>query len=357
MPSASLEALAQLTSGTVVGDAHVSVELALPLQDASVPCITLADSASHLEQIRNSAATAVVVREEIEGCPIPMLVVDNLHDSFIQIIKHLRPEREVESRGIHPTATIHASARIGCNVFVGAHATIGAGVTIADGCSIHASVTIQEDCIIGENTTLHPGVTLYQGCRIGNAVIVHAGATLGADGFGYKQIDGKHVRRAQLGWVEIEDDVEIGAGTSIDRGTYGATRIGCGTKIDNLVQIGHNCQIGKHNLVCAQVGIAGSSSTGDYVIMAGQVGIADHVHLADKSIASAQSGIMQNVESGDIVFGSPAGPIKRKMQEAALVGRLPDMRRDVRALKKQVEQLSQQLAALQPSDGAQRDAA
>lgn len=343
MPSASLHDLAQLTSGTVIGDTSTIVDQALPLQDASEPCITLADDPSHLVKLRCSDAVAVVVREELEDCPIPMLVVSDLHSAFIQIICHLRPPISRESGGISGSTNIHPTAELGKGATILPGASIASGVKIGDNCTVHAGVTILEDCTVGENATLYPGVTLYDGTKIGKNVLVHAGATIGAYGFGYKQVQGTHVRTAQLGWVEIGDNVEIGAGTTIDRGTYGATKIGTGTKIDNQVQIGHNCHIGRHNLICAQVGIAGSSSTGDYVVLAGQVGIADHMHLADRAIASAQSGIMQCVGPGDVVFGTPAGPLKRKMQESALVNRLPELRRDVRGMKKQLAELTAQL--------------
>lgn len=343
MPSASLHDLAQLTSGTVIGNSSTIVDQALPLQDASQPCITLADDSSHLVKLRCSDAVAVVVREELIDCPIPMLVVKDLHVAFIQIICHLRPPSERESNGIDAHTHIHPSAELGKGATILSGASIASGVKIGENCTIHAGVTILEDCEVGDNATIYPSVTLYDGTKIGKNVLIHAGATIGAYGFGYKQVQGAHVRTAQLGWVEIGDNVEIGAGTSIDRGTYGATKIGTGTKIDNQVQIGHNCHIGRHNLICAQVGIAGSSSTGDYVVLAGQVGIADHIHLADRAIASAQSGIMQNVGPGDVVFGTPAGPLKRKMQESALVNRLPDLRRDLRDMKKQIAGLTAKL--------------
>ena len=194
-------------------------------------------------------------------------------------------------------------------------------------------------CVIGDDCVIHPNVTLYENTRIQDRVRIHAGSVIGAHGLGYQQIEGRHVSSAQLGYVEIESDVDIGAAVTIDRGTYGATRIGEGTKIDNQVMIAHNCRIGRHNLICSQVGIAGSCTTGDYVVLAGQVGLKDHIHLGDHTIVGAKAGVMDDCEGNQVYLGAPAMPQRDQMQIFALQRKLPDMRRELKALRKRVEEL------------------
>jgi UDP-3-O-[3-hydroxymyristoyl] glucosamine N-acyltransferase len=189
-----------------------------------------------------------------------------------------------------------------------------------------------EGCRIEADTAIFPGVVLYENTRIGQRCRIHAGAVLGAYGFGYKLVDGQHKLGVQLGNVELEDDVDVGANATIDRGTYGTTRIGSGTKLDNLVMIGHNCRIGQHNLFCSQVGIAGSCSTGDYVVMAGQVGVGDHLDIGNHVIIAAQSGVMHHIEDGQRLLGSPAMPAKRQMQILACLAKLPELRKQINEL-------------------------
>ncbi len=352
-----LNQLADLVGGRLVlndaalGAANQAMEItnALPLQDAGPGCLTLADHPKHLKRVNCSTASAVMVREALPGCCLPMILVSNLHAAFEQAIEILRPARPKAERhmAIHPSASVASTAMVGDHTRLAGGVVIGENCQVGQGCVLHSGVQLMDDCIIGDECELFPHVTLYPDTKLGNRVLIHAGAVLGAYGFGYRLQNGRHVRSAQLGWVEVGDDVEIGAATTIDRGTYGATRIGEGTKIDNQVQIGHNCHIGKHNLICAQVGIAGSSSTGDNVVLAGQVGIADHLQLADNVTVGAQSGIMSNVEADKIVMGSPAGPHRQRMMEWALIGRLPEMRRELKALQAQVKQLS---VATAPSD-------
>jgi UDP-3-O-[3-hydroxymyristoyl] glucosamine N-acyltransferase len=345
MPIANLTELANLVDGNVIGDPSVSVREALPIQDSVSGCITLADSPAQLLLAQQSPAVAVVVRQAQAKCEKPLIVVSDLHAAFIKIVQFFRPSliHTQISPGSPPrianSATIDPSAAIGSASLISANANIGPRCQIGSDCIIHPNVTIMEDCHIGDGCELNPGCVLYPGTVVGQRTLLHANVVLGAFGFGYRQADGRHVRTAQLGWVELGDDVEIGAGTTIDRGTYGPTRIGTGTKIDNQVQIGHNCHIGKHNLICSQVGIAGSCTTGDYVVMGGQVGLADHVNIADRAMIGAQSGLMQDVAAGEVVLGSPAAPRKQKMQEFILIGRLPEFKKELKALQNRVSQM------------------
>lgn len=364
MRAIPLNQLANLVGGSLVFNepaqeaAGQAMEItnALPLQDAGPGCLTLADHPKHLNRVNHSAASAVMVREALPGCCLPMIVVGNLHVAFEQAIAVFRPARAKVQRHsfIHSSVCLASTAQIGGDTSLASGVVIGENCQVGERCILHSGVQLMDDCIIGDDCELFPHVTLYPDTQLGNRVLIHAGAVLGAYGFGYRNQDGRHVRSAQLGWVEVADDVEIGAATTIDRGTYGATRIGQGTKIDNQVQIGHNCHIGKHNLICAQVGIAGSSSTGDNVVLAGQVGIADHLRLADNVTVGAQSGIMSNVEAGQIVMGSPAGPGRQRMMEWAMIGRLPEMRRELKAIQAQLQQLSAAAAVCSETEAATR---
>jgi UDP-3-O-[3-hydroxymyristoyl] glucosamine N-acyltransferase len=217
-------------------------------------------------------------------------------------------------------------------------------------------VRIMPDCVIGTGVTLYPNVVLYENTKIGDRVIIHAGAIIGGFGFGYRQVDGRHQLSAQLGNVEIAADVEIGAGTTIDRGTYGPTVIGEGTKIDNLVMIAHNCRIGRHNLICSQVGIAGSSTTGDYVVMAGQVGVRDHVHIGDRAVLCSKAGVSNDVRAGEEMLGIPAAPLRQAKLQMAAVSKLPEMRRQFRIMQRQLEELRGEIDAAE-SDGSEDKAA
>jgi UDP-3-O-[3-hydroxymyristoyl] glucosamine N-acyltransferase len=198
------------------------------------------------------------------------------------------------------------------------------------------NVVIMEHCRIGDDVTLFPNVTLYENTIVGDRCLLHAGVVLGAYGFGYKTQGGRHHLSAQLGNVEIGDDVEIGANTTVDRGTFDATRVGTGTKIDDQVMIGHNCQIGEHNLLCSQVGIAGSCRTGNYVVMAGQVGIGDHIEIGDQVILGAKAGVMHSIDSQQHYLGIPATPIREQMQILASIQKLPEMRKQMARIQRQL---------------------
>lgn len=350
MENVSLQELADLVGGQVYGPTGDRVFDALPLQDAVEGCITLMDSEKHVAQVNASAATAVVAKQAFSGCTKTMLVVQDIHAAFQLILVRLRPEfaptyLDSNDNNIHldPTAMVDASSRIGSSSRIDQYAVIGANCRIGQRCWIHSGVTLMDGCQLGDDCEIFPGTVLYRGTQLGNRVTLHANVTLGAYGFGYRQVEGRHVLAAQLGWVQIDDDVEVGANSTIDRGTYGPTRIGAGTKLDKMVQIGHNCHIGRHNLICSQTGIAGSCQTGDYVVMGGKVGLADHVKISDRVTIGAGSGVMKDVPEDEIILGSPSGPFKQKMQEWATLPRIPEMRKELRELMRRVAQLEAQL--------------
>lgn len=248
--------------------------------------------------------------------------------------------------GISPEAYVNATAQIGrsTNIFPGAH--VAAGVIIGDNCDIHPGVVIGRGCQLGDEVVLHPNVVLYENTNIGNRVILHAGAVIGADGFSYRLIDGRHERIPHYGSVRIEDDVEVGACTTIDRAMVDETIIGQGTKLDNLVMIGHNCEIGRHNLLVSQAGLAGSVTTGDYVICAGQVGIADHIHLGTRSVVGAKAGVHKDIPAGERQIGTPAIPEAECRRVVMAQHKLPEMRQQLKALERQVAELTSKLSQL-----------
>jgi UDP-3-O-[3-hydroxymyristoyl] glucosamine N-acyltransferase len=259
--------------------------------------------------------------------------------AFCEIVRRLHGRPERPPQGIHPFALVHPSVRLGERPDVGAFATIDEGTVIGARCRIAPGVRIGRDCRIGDDVTLHPNAVLADGTVLGHRVTVHANSVLGADGYGYRFQQGRHVKVPQLGWVEVGDDVEIGACTTIDRGTFQATHIGSGTKIDNLVQVAHNCRLGRHNLLVAHVGLGGSTSTGDYVVMAGQAGIVDHVHLGDGCVIGAQAGVTKDVPAGARVLGSPALPERDQKRIMMTLERLPEMRKELRRLLKEPGQI------------------
>lgn len=336
--NATLAELAELVEGTLHGDGDQVVTGAATLACARAGEITLCDNSKFAMQLGRSRATAVVVGPEFTPDGLPYITVDNVHAAFARIVKLFRPPRARRIVGISPDALIRPSVKLGEGVEVHAGATIGDDVQIEEGTIIHSGVRIMEGCRIGRNCVLFPNAVLYENTVLGDRCILHSGSILGAYGFGYATVEGKHQLSAQLGYVELGDDVEVGACTTIDRGTYGPTLIGHGTKIDNQVQIAHNCRVGRNNLICSQVGIAGSTSTGDYVVLAGQVGIRDHVHIGDRAMLGAKSGVMSDIPAGSAQVGIPCTPQRDQMLIQAAIAKLPEMR-------KQLKQLVHHLAA------------
>jgi UDP-3-O-[3-hydroxymyristoyl] glucosamine N-acyltransferase len=340
----TLGELARLVDGTVHGDPQQPITGASPIMTAAAGELTMIDKPERLKKLAGTRAAAFVATAAVvEACgaslPLAVIEVGDAHAAFAKIVAAFRPQRAASSVCISPAAVISSSAKIGAGCEIHPLATIGDDVEIEAGCVIHSGVRILAGSKIGEGTTIYPNAVLYENTLVGARSIIHAGAVLGAYGFGYKQVAGKHVLTSQLGHVELGSDVEIGANTTVDRGTYGPTRIGDGTKLDDQVMIGHNCVLGKHNLICSQVGIAGSTSTGDYVVMAGQAGLRDHIHIGDRAVLGAMSGVMNDVAAGSTMLGIPATPERDQMLILATVQKLPEMRKQLKALEKAIAQL------------------
>jgi UDP-3-O-[3-hydroxymyristoyl] glucosamine N-acyltransferase len=334
--SVTVRQLAELVEGMVLGDGDLLIKTARPLGEAQPGDITFIENERKLGPLHACPASAAVVPSQVQANGKTLIQVKDPLASFVVIVRHLQGWTEPPIHGIDPKASVHPTARIGPDASIFPFAVIGAGTTVGARCRIHSGVVVGSNCTIGDDVILYANCVIYDGIIVGNRVIVHGNAVLGADGFGYRFHDGKHVKVPQLGHVEIGDDVEVGAGTTIDRGTFQATRVDAGTKIDNLVQVGHNCHIGKHNLLVAQVGIAGSCTTGEYVVMAGQAGIVDHVHIGTGAVIGAKAGVTKDVPAGARMLGAPANPEREHKRALISLQRLPDMRRDLRKIKQQL---------------------
>lgn len=330
-----------------MGDGDLPIRAARPIQEAGPGDITFVEDGKYARLLKTSPASAALVGPHflLENPPEPFdqpLPVIEVHDpmrAFLVVRGHLAEQARPRWQGTHPLAHVASSARIGEGVAIHPFACIGEGAEVGPGCTIHAGAVVGAGCKLGAGVILHPHVVLYEGVALGDRVEVHAGTILGGDGFGYRTHQGRHEKVPQTGTVEVGEDVEIGANCAIDRGTFGATVIGAGSKIDNLVMIGHNNKIGRHNLLCAQVGMAGSCQTGDYVVMAGQVGIKDHTEIGNQVMIGAQAGVHRNIADGQQVLGSPAVPIKEQRQLFALIARLPTIHREMKAMKAEITRL------------------
>ena len=339
--SITLGELAVLVGGRLTGDGGLPLTGAATLETAAASDVTLVDKAERLHLLAKSRAGAAIVPEGTGPLDRPSIEVADVHAAFTATILHFHPPRQRPRTGVSPQAAVDASARIAADVDIHAFATVGPDVEIGPGATIHSGVHLMAGTRIGAGTEVFPNAVLYENTQVGNRCIIHAGAVLGAYGFGYKPTADGYRISAQLGWVEIADDVEIGAGTTIDRGTYGPTVIGAGTKLDNLVMIAHNCRLGRHNMICSQVGVAGSTTTGDWVVMAGQVGVRDHVHIGDKAVLGARSGVSNDVEPGKTVLGEPAIDLRDRKLQLATMSKLPEMRKDLKDLVNRVTILEQ----------------
>jgi UDP-3-O-[3-hydroxymyristoyl] glucosamine N-acyltransferase len=329
----TVQQIADWIGGEIAGDSSLIIQNARSLGEASPEDITFVDNEKNLKAWTESKAAAAVVSKKFPAGERTLIRVEDPLSAFLQLALKLRGNRD-SARQLDPTASIHPTARIGANASIGPFAVIGEGTTIGANATLHAGATVGRFCKLGDDVTIFPRAVLYDDCTLGHRTIIHANAVIGADGFGYRPVNGMHVKIPQLGSVEIGEDVEIGAGTTVDRGTFGPTRIGDGTKIDNLVMISHNCQIGKHNILVSQAGIAGSSSTGDYVILAGQVGVANGLHIGEHSVVGAQCGIIQDVPAKSRLLGSPAMPGNDYMRCVANWAKIPELRKDVKRIKK-----------------------
>ncbi|MCP4572017.1 MAG: UDP-3-O-(3-hydroxymyristoyl)glucosamine N-acyltransferase [bacterium] len=326
-----LREIADLVGGELLGD-DVEITGAAGLEDAGAGDLTFVNRASLLPQLATSAASAVLLGPGMET-DRPAIRCENPYRAFAKMLEFSLPNPDrVFPPGIHPTAVVAADAQVAA-ASVGPYCVIGAGTTVGEGTRLGAHVALGPDVTVGCDCQLYAQVTVREGCRLGDRVVLQAGVVIGTEGFGYLPGPAGLERIPQVGTVLIEDDVEIGANSCIDRATTGLTVVGAGTKIDNQIQIGHNVKVGRHCALSAQSGISGSCTLGDGVTMGGQVGIADHVTIGDGVKVGAKSGIMKDVEPGDTVFGVPALDVKETFRITGAMRRLPDLLRRVARLE------------------------
>lgn len=348
---ASLSQLAELTNGRIVGDPNLVIDAAAPLHSANAHAITFADRPDRVDWLRDTQACAVVLPED-SACELPdnfsQLRVKNARAAFEIIASYFRPARtDLIASGVSPQASVDPTAEIGHNPCIAPGVVLGPHVKIGDNVRLFPGVVVLAGASIDDNSTLFPNVVVYENCIIGKNCILHANAVIGAYGFGYDSSTGEHKLASQLGAVEIQDNVEVGACATIDRGAYDNTVIGEGSKIDNHVMIAHNCHIGKRNMICASVGVAGSVVTGDYVVMAGRVGVRDHVSIGDFAILGAMAGVMGDVPAKAKIVGIPATPEKEQMRKQVALAKLPDTQKEVKNLRAQLDDVLKRLEALE----------
>ncbi len=349
--NASLSELAKIVQGVVVGDETCLISGLSPIENITKNALVFAEGRENLELAEKSGAAAILVNNQVESYVKPLIRVAHPLKAFIQLINYFYPAKKLRA-GIHPTACIAEHVTLGDNLVIGPYVIVESGTKIGDNCIIKGHVTIGADVTIGSNTTLHPHVTLYDRCQVGSRVCIHASSVIGSDGFGYTFVGGEHLKIPHVGHVIIEDDVEIGANTVIDKATLGATVIGTGTKIDNLVQIAHSVKLGKNNILCAFTGIAGSTTSGENVIFAANVGVSDHVRIENEVILGARAGVppKKHLKKGNIYLGSPARPKEKAISHELSLTRIPIMRKNLQNLSNKVAKIAKHLALDEVTD-------
>ena len=351
--NASLFEIAALVEGVVIGDENLMISALSPIDSIISNALVFAEGSDNLKHAESSSAAAILVASNINGVNKPIIQVSNPFLAFIKLLNHFYPERKPKA-GVHPTAVVADDAILGKNVSIAPYAIIESGSVIGDNCVIKSHVYIGHNVTLGAHTTIHPHVTIYDNSQIGARVSIHASSVIGSDGFGYTLEAGQHVKVPHVGHVIIEDDVEIGANTVIDRATLGTTIIGEGTKIDNLVQVAHSVKLGKHNILCAFTGIAGSTTSGNHVIFAANVGVSDHVRIDDGVILGARAGVpsRKHLKQGNIYWGNPARPKEKAIEQELATTRIPLMRKSMKSLIEKVAQLTERLEIIdQASQG------
>ncbi len=318
--------IAERLGGTVLGDRTMPLTGFQAADRAGVGDLTFAENRTFFERAERSAASAIIIDKSFTSERKVLIRVSSARLAFAKVVPLFYPEPGPPT-GIHPSAIISDKAEVHPEACIGAHVIIGEGTTIGARTVLHGNNYVDEHCVIGEDCAIFHNVSLYPRTELGNRVRIHAGTIVGSDGFGYVQEDGKHLKVPQIGNVVIDDDVEIGANVTIDRGALGPTHIGAGTKVDNLVQIAHNVSTGENCLIVAQAGVAGSTKLGKSVTLAGQVGLAGHLRIGHNVTIAAQSGVMRDINDGEKWFGTPAQPDKKMKRQLLALKKLPDLLR------------------------------
>lgn len=334
--------IADFIGGRVEGNELAAINTFAKIEEGKKGAISFLSNLKYLHYIYDTESSIVLVNEDVKfEKPVkPTLIrVKDAYESvakLLQIYASMQPKK----KGIDSLAFIHPSATIGKDCYIGPFVAIGPDVTIGDGCVLHPHVTIGEKASVGSNTEIYSNAVVYHHCKVGSNCVLHAGCVIGADGFGFAPNQAGYEKIPQVGIVIIEDNVEIGANTCVDRSTMGQTVIHKGAKLDNLIQVAHNCEVGENTVMSAQVGMAGSTKIGSWCMVGGQAGFAGHIHVADRTMVGAQSGVISNTKgNGENLLGSPAMDPKDFFKAKALYRRLPDMYKEISALRKEIEEL------------------
>ncbi len=337
----SAKQIAQFVQGVIEGDENATVNTFAKIEDGKPGAISFLSNPKYTHYIYDTESSIVLVDKSVElekPTKATLIRVDNAYEcvaKLLQLYESMKPKKT----GIDSLAFVSPSAKIGENVYIGAFAYIGDNVVIGDGCQIYPNVVICENAKVGNDCLFYPNVTIYHDCHVGNRVTLHAGSVVGSDGFGFAPSENGYDKIPQIGIVTIEDDVEIGANTCIDRSTMGSTYVRKGVKLDNLVQIAHNTDIGANTVMSAQVGVAGSTKVGQWCMFGGQVGIAGHITIGNKVFLGAQSGVPSSLKDNQTLIGTPPMEKLPYFKSQAIFQRLPDLYKQIQKLQKEVDEL------------------
>lgn len=334
--------IADFLQGQVEGDAEVKITTFSKIEEGVKGAITFLSDIHYEHFLYTTEASAVLVNKDFAPSQTthPTLIrVDDARECVARLLTMYQQSMTPPRVGIHPQACVAETAKIGSNVYIGPHAYVGENASVGDGTQLYAGVVVEERATVGAHCILYPHVSVYHDCHVGNNVILHSGCCIGADGFGFAPTANGYEKIPQIGNVVIEDDVEIGANSCVDRAVMGSTIVHKGVKLDNLVQIAHNCEVGANTVMSAQVGVAGSTKIGQWCMFGGQVGIAGHITIADKTQSGAQAGIPGSIrKSGQVIIGSPAIDARQFARCSAVFKNLPEMYRDVNELKRKQDE-------------------
>lgn len=341
----SAKQIAAYIQGEIVGDENATVHTFAKIEEGIPGAISFLSNPKYTPYIYESKASIILVNKDFEPeheVKATLIKVDNAYESLAKLMT-LYEQSKPKHTGISPQAYVAETARIGKDVYIAPFACIEDHAVIGDNTVIHPHVTVGSGAKVGDNCILYANVTVYHDCRVGNSCILHAGCVIGADGFGFAPTPEGYEKIPQIGITILEDNVEIGANTCVDRATMGATVVHSGVKLDNLVQIAHNDEIGSHTVMAAQVGIAGSTKVGEWCMFGGQVGIAGHIHIGNKVNLGAQSGVPGSLKEGSQLIGTPPMEQKPYFKSQAVFRKLPDMYMELNALRKELNELKQQI--------------
>ena len=341
----SAKQIAEFIQGTIVGDENATVHTFAKIEEGMPGAISFLSNPKYTHYIYDTQSSIVLVNKDFEPekeIKATLIKVDNAYESLAKLL-NLYEMSKPKKTGVDPLAYIAPTAKIGENVYIAPFACVGDNAEIGDNTSLHPHATVGSGAKVGSNCILYPHATVYHDCRVGNNCILHAGSVVGADGFGFAPSPEGYEKIPQIGIAILEDNVEIGANTCIDRATMGATIIRKGVKLDNLIQIAHNVEVGSNTVMASQVGVAGSTKIGEWCMLGGQVGVAGHITIGNKVNMGAQSGVHGSIKDGEALIGTPPIGLKNYFKSSAVFKKLPDMYLELNSLKKEIEELKKQL--------------